>query len=190
MLKRSLSNGTKDWPNHLAFISNALNNTVSRTTKFSPSQLALGRSTTVFDYDDSRHRNSAVGNNTENVDWKSYIDLIRGIIYPLVCNNIRERREEVNDERAVKPMVSYKKYDLVYISRRSMINPLNKGRIQEFNKGPCIILKGEKYDNCDDIHKYTVKYLTTGQVYTGIHYRRILKVNPNAIPTFPSLEGH
>eukprot|EP01135_Chromosphaera_perkinsii_P009043 Nk52_evm1s1580 gene=Nk52_evmTU1s1580 len=54
-----------------------------------------------------------------------------------------------------------------------MINPLNKGRIQEFNKGPCIILKGEKYDNCDDIHKYTVKYLITGQVYTGIHYRRI-----------------
>eukprot|EP01135_Chromosphaera_perkinsii_P002055 Nk52_evm16s216 gene=Nk52_evmTU16s216 len=76
------------------------------------------------------------------------------------------------------------------MSRRSMINPLNKGRIQEFNNGPCIILKGEKYDSCDDIHKYTVKYLITGQVYTGIHYRRILKVNPNAIPTFPSLEGH
>eukprot|EP01135_Chromosphaera_perkinsii_P009942 Nk52_evm1s1968 gene=Nk52_evmTU1s1968 len=109
-----------------------------------------------------------------DTSWKSHLDVVRGIIYPLVCNTIEARRAQVRENQNVKT-VEYRKYDLVYISRTSMLNPLNKGKLTEFNKGPCIILAGQPYDNNPNVYKYTVKYLITGQVYRDIHYRRILK---------------
>ena len=106
MLKRSLSQGVKDWPRHLSFITNTLNNTVNRTTRFSPSQLALGRNTTVFDYDDGRHRNLTPPEDMDT-SWKSHLDVIRGIIYPLVCNNIEVRRAQVREAQETHPNFKY-----------------------------------------------------------------------------------
>eukprot|EP01135_Chromosphaera_perkinsii_P008177 Nk52_evm1s1176 gene=Nk52_evmTU1s1176 len=51
-------------------------------------------------------------------------------------------------------------------------------------------MKPERYGNTEDVHQYTVKYLIDGTVYSGVHYRRILKVNPVSVPTFPSLTAN
>eukprot|EP01135_Chromosphaera_perkinsii_P007515 Nk52_evm1s911 gene=Nk52_evmTU1s911 len=163
---------SRNWPAALPAIMNTINNIRSATTGFSPSQIALGRATTLLDYDDSRHRN---GNLDRSMPWMDYMNTIRRMIYPLVCNRIeaaQNKRAEKQDK--VKP-IEYKKYDLVYVSRKEALNPMTKGKIQTANFGPCIVLKKERYDNTEDVHRYTIKYLINGTIYQGVHYRRLLK---------------
>eukprot|EP01135_Chromosphaera_perkinsii_P004053 Nk52_evm1s267 gene=Nk52_evmTU1s267 len=166
---------------------NTINNIRSATTGFSPSQLALGRSTTLLDYDDGRHRNRGM---PEEMPWMDYMsDQIRRIIYPMVCGRIEEKQNlRVDNQEGVRP-VEYKKYNLVYVARKETLNPLT---IREKSRQLTLvhIMKPERYGNTEDVHQYTVKYLIDGTVYSGVHYRRTLKVNPVSVPTFPSLTAN
>eukprot|EP01135_Chromosphaera_perkinsii_P011981 Nk52_evm1s2556 gene=Nk52_evmTU1s2556 len=62
----------RDWPSQLPVIMNTINNIRSATTGFSPSQLALGRSTTLLDYDDGRHRNKGM---PAEMPWMDYMSV-------------------------------------------------------------------------------------------------------------------